>query len=512
MKQWVCLIGFSALILLVGTVAYADIRPHALFSDGMVLQQGMETPIWGTADDGETVTVEFRGQTQSVKANDGKWMVRLPPTKAGGPFSLSIRGKNGIEIKNVLVGEVWICSGQSNMQWPVRASNNPDEEIANADYPQIRLFTVPRIVAGKPQENVDAKWGECSPQTIGDFSAVAYYFGRELFKKMNMPIGLIHTSWGGTPAESWTTRETLASEADYQPILDRWNQSYDKFENDVREYAAKLEDWLKETDQMDREGKIVSDFPKLPQDPRRHPWRPAGLFNAMISPLIPYAIQGAIWYQGESNADRAYQYRTLFPAMITDWRREWKQGDFPFLFVQLANFEYKTTKENAWPELREAQTMTLSLPKTGMAVTIDIGDANDIHPKNKQDVGKRLALAAEKIAYGHDIVYSGPLYDSMSIDNRNIRLRFQHVGGGLMTPDGQPLKGFEIAAEDQQFVPADARIDGNTVLVSHDAIEKPVAVRYAWKKNPDCNLFNKEGLPASPFRTDDWPGITIEER
>ncbi len=499
--------------LVIGTAGFANVQPNSLFSDGMVLQQGQGVPVWGSADSGERVTVEFRGQTVSAVADtDGQWMVRLKPLKVGDPSVMTIRGENTIEIKNVLVGEVWICSGQSNMQWSVRASKNPEEEIANADYPKIRLFSVPRIVASKPQSNVKAQWEICSPDTVPNFSAVAYYFGRELHKKLDVPIGLIHTSWGGTPAESWTTQGTLESNPNFQPILDRWDESYEKFKDDVRNYSQSVKEWLNETHDLDQQGEIVPDFPNPPRDPRRHPWRPAGLYNAMIAPLIPYAIQGAIWYQGESNASRAYQYRELFPAMIEDWRREWEEGEFPFLFVQLANFEHRSTAETAWPELREAQMMTLSLPNTGMAVTIDIGDPTNIHPKNKQDVGKRLALAAMKIAYDQDIVYSGPIYDSMEKEDDKIRIRFQHVGSGLMKI-GNELQGFQIAGKDKNFVPAEAKIDGNTVIVSSDKVENPVAVRYGWKKNPEkCNLYNEEGLPASPFRTDDWPGATENER
>ncbi len=504
---------FAAIcVCLGGSVVWADVQPHSLICDGMVMQQDMEVPIWGWADNGEKIAVEFNGQTVKTEAKDGKWMVRLNPMDSGGPFTMTIRGKNTLKLNNILIGEVWICSGQSNMQWPVRASNNAEEEITNAKHPKIHLFTVPRVVAGKSQSNVDGEWVECGPDTVPNFSAVGYFFGRELHNKLGVPIGLIHSSWGGTPAESWTTRETLANNPELKPVLERWDRDYEKFVQELDQYSAKLDQWLQETNVLDKRGELIPDFPKLPRDPRRHPWRPSGLYNAMIAPLIPYAIQGAIWYQGESNAQRAYQYRELFPAMIKDWREQWGQGDFPFLFVQLANFEYNRPPETAWPELREAQLKTLSLPNTGMAVTIDIGDPNDIHPRNKQDVGKRLALAAMKIAYGKDVVYSGPIYESMEIKDQEIKIDFKHTGSGLTTPDGQRLKGFEIAGKDKKFIPGDAKIVGDSVVVSHDSIKEPVAVRYGWHKNPDCNLYNEEGLPASPFRTDGWPAATRNER
>jgi sialate O-acetylesterase len=433
--------------------------------------------------------------------------------KVGGPYKMTIAGKNVIEIDNIMSGEVWVCSGQSNMQWSVQNSNNPKEEIAAADYPNVRLFSVTRKVAQKPLKDCQGSWAPCSPETVPGFSAVAYYFGRKLHKDLDVPIGLIHTSWGGTPAEAWTRKEVLEAEPDFKPILTRHAERLANFPQAKKDYEKKLQDWQQAAAKAKEEGKKAPRRPRAPLGPDS-PHSPAGLYNAMIAPLIPYGIQGAIWYQGESNAGRAYQYRKLFSAMITNWRKDWGQGDFPFLFVQLANFMQTKPEpaESAWAELREAQTMALSLPNAGMATIIDIGEADDIHPRNKQDVGKRLALWALAETYDKDIVYSGPLYKSMKVRRAKVVISFDHVGGGLVARDGEALKGFAIAGADRKFVWADAKIDGDTVVVSSENVANPVAVRYAWADNPVCNLYNKADLPASPFRTDDWPGVTVDAK
>jgi sialate O-acetylesterase len=444
---------------------------------------------------------------------DGKWAFNMNCPEAGGPYEMTLTGKNAITIKNIMAGEVWVCSGQSNMQWSVKASANPEQEIAEANYPDIRLFTVERKVAQQPQSDCTGSWTSCSPETVPDFSAVAYFFGRELHKRLDVPIGLIHTSWGGTPAEAWTRRDALEADADFEPILTRYDDAIAKYPQAKEEYEKKLEEWKQAAEKAKAEGEKAPRKPRPPFGPG-NPHSPAGLYNAMIAPLIPYGIQGAIWYQGESNAGRAYQYRKLFPAMIKNWRDDWGQGDFPFLFVQLANFMAIKPEpgESAWAELREAQLMTLSLPNTGMAVIIDIGEAEDIHPKNKQDVGKRLALWALAKTHGKELVYSGPIYKSMKAEGNQVILNFDHVGGGLVAKADEQLKGFAVAGEDRKFVWADARIDGDTVVVSSEDVSEPVAVRYAWADNPVCNLYNKEGLPASPFRTDDWPGVTVDKK
>ncbi len=514
LSQLIVLIVASVL-LPAGTVL-AEVRLPAVIGDNMVLQRGEKVTIWGWANPGEEVMVgvSWNSMKWAVTADKkGEWSFKMNSPKVGGPYEMTIAGKNVIEIDNIMSGEVWVCSGQSNMAMAVQSSNNAKEEIAAADYPNIRLFSVTRKVAQKPLSDCKGDWALCSPETVPGFSAVGYFFGRKLHKDLNVPIGMIHTSWGGTPAEAWTRREVLEAEADFEPILARHAERLANFPQAKQEYPGKQEAWKQAVEKAKVEGKSAPRRPRAPLGPD-NPHSPAGLYNGMISPLIPYGIQGAIWYQGESNASRAYQYRKLFRAMITNWRKDWGQGDFPFLFVQLANFKQIKNEpaESDWAELREAQTMALSLPNAGMATIIDIGDANDIHPRNKQDVGKRLALWALAETYEKDIVYSGPLYKSMKVQRGTVKLSFDNVGGGLVARDGEPLKGFAIAAEDRKFVWADAKIDGDTVVVGSESVAKPVAVRYAWADNPVCNLYNKAQLPASPFRTDDWRGVTADAK
>ncbi|MCS6776949.1 MAG: sialate O-acetylesterase [Chloroherpetonaceae bacterium] len=457
---------------LVPLPAFPEVRPHHLFTGGAVLQQKMPVPIWGTARDGEKVTVTLHRQKVQTTATNGRWMVRLHPMNAGGPYDLKIAGEdNEVIVKDVMIGEVWVCSGQSNMQWPVRASADPDATAATATDPMIRLFTVPRRPADAPETDVDAAWQICTPDTVLDFSAVAYAFARSLRKALRVPVGLIGSYYGGTVAEAWTPRTDLQNTPELRHL-------------------------------------VIAEDPG--QSRNRGVNRPAVLYNAMIAPLIPYAIRGVIWYQGESNATRAYEYRRLFPTLIRAWRTAWGQGEFPFLYVQLAPFMATPplAQEEQWAELREAQLMTLKVsPRTAMVVITDLGDARDIHPKHKAPVGERLALAARAIAYGERIVYSGPIYDSMRIDGNRIILRFRNVGGGLVARDGA-LTGFTIAGKDRKFLEAQAVIDGDTVVVWHPDVPEPVAVRYGWANFPVVNLYNKEGLPASPFRTDDFPPAT----
>jgi len=501
---------FSVVITLLSAVAGADIRLPAIIGDNMVLQCNEEVAIWGWADPGEKVgvSVSWHRMKWAVTADgDGRWRFGMAVPEAGGPYQITLTGKNTITLKNILVGEVWVGSGQSNMEWSVREAEKAKEEIANAAYPKIRLFTVERKVADAPQEDCAGSWAECSPETVPDFSAVAYFFGRELHKQLNVPVGLIHTSWGATPAEAWTSRPMLEDNPNFEPILKRYEGFLSPAGNLRKQYEERLELWKEAI----KRGKNP---PRRPKAPFGLGYRsPSSLYNAMIAPLIPYAIRGAIWYQGEANVRRAYQYRELFPAMIQSWRHNWGRGDFPFLFVQLANFMAQKPEpgDSAWAELREAQLMTLGLPNTGMAAIIDIGEANDVHPKNKQDVGKRLALWALANTYGKKIVYCGPLYKSMERKGKNVVLHFNHIGGGLVA-QGDDLKGFAIAGQDRKFVWANARIEGDTVVVSSNEVSQPVAVRYAWADNPLCNLYNKAGLPASPFRTDTWPGVTADAK
>jgi sialate O-acetylesterase len=476
--------------------ALADVKLPALISDGMVLQQGIEAPLWGWADDGETITVQILDQKATTTAKDGKWALKLKPLKAGGPFTMTIAGKNKIEFQNVLVGEVWICSGQSNMQWTLKSSDNGEAEIAKANYPKIRLFTVPRLEVEAPETDVKSAWKECSPETVGAFSGVGYFFGRDLHKARNVPVGLINNAVGGSPAESWTNANLLKGDAEYK-------QFHAEYPGKMEQYQTAMVKHKEDAEKAKTDGKPA---PRAPGKP----WMPSGLYNGMLAPLAPYAIKGVIWYQGESNATRAYQYRRLFPTMISDWRSLWGQGDFAFLFVQLAAFGPNNPKlgESDWAELREAQTMTLKAsPKTGMALAIDYGEMSDIHPRKKEPIGARLALAARHVAYGEKLVYSGPMYKSMKIDKERAILSFDHTGGGLEAKDGE-LKGFLIAGADHVWREAKAEIKGKNVIVTNPEVVAPVAVRYAWAKFPTCNLYNKEGLPAVSFRTDDWPGVT----
>ncbi|HEX7898826.1 MAG TPA: sialate O-acetylesterase [Planctomycetota bacterium] len=478
------------LALLVSAAPSAETKLSTLFTDGMVLQRDLACPVWGTAAPGAEVAVEIAGQKKSAKADaDGKWSLKLDPLAAGGPHELKIGER---VIKDVLVGEVWVCSGQSNMEWSVNASLNPAEEKAAAVHPKLRLFTVPKKQADAPVTDIPSAWKVCGPETVGSFSAVAYFFGRDLQKAIDVPVGLIHTSWGGTAAELWTKNQILAGNSELKPLVD-------DFPARIKAWEAAVAKHPEAVAKAKAEGKAE---PRAPGKPMA----PSCLYNGMIAPLLPYGIRGAIWYQGESNASRAKQYETLFPAMIKNWRDDWGQGEFPFGFVQLANFMARKSEpgESNWAELRDAQTKTLALPNTGMAVIIDIGDEKDIHPKNKQDVGKRLSAWAQAQVYKKPVVYSGPILDALKVEGTSARISFKHVGGGL-TAKGDVLKGFAIAGEDRAFVWADAKIDGETVVVSSPKVAKPAAVRYAWADNPECNLYNKEGFPASPFRTDAWP-------
>jgi len=635
-----------------------DISLLPLFTDNMVLQQKQDIPIWGTAEPGGEVTVTLNEQEgKAIVGDDRNWKVTLSPVPAGGPYKLVVSGVETKTINNVMLGEVWICSGQSNMEMPINKEwgkvDNFEEEVANATYPNIRLFTVEKTMANTEQNHFKSDgWKECSSETVPGFSAVAYFYGRHLHNNLDIPIGLIQTAWGGTIVEAWTSAATLkeipeftemvkyieSDETTYEEKLvaakknqAEWPDKIEKllidkgtqnqgFQNkdfntddwktmelpkiweeleiyvdgvvwfskdinvpeswqgeDLTLSLGKINDyditWFngkkvgrgtevhesrnykipsslvnkgqnrivvqvldignvggiygpEEEMKLTSKNKSISlvgnwkykidpikiEVKAMPKklDQNTGANRPTVLYNAMIKPLLPYGIKGAIWYQGESNAERAYQYRNLFSSMIKDWRNVWGQGDFPFIFVQLANFMkvIEQPVEHSWAELREAQTMALELPNTGMAVTIDIGDAIDIHPTNKQDVGKRLALNALAKVYEKDIAYSGPMYNSMELEGSKIRLKFSNTNDGLKIMGNKDLKGFAIAGTDKKFVWAEAKIEGNEVIVWSPEIKNPVAVRYAWASNPICNLYNGADLPASPFRTDDWKGIT----
>jgi sialate O-acetylesterase len=500
--------------------ARADVKPFTLFSDGMVLQGGVQCPIWGTADAGEEVSAVLGiGKANTTAAppvkttadKDGKWMLKIGPIQPGeGIYTVTIQGKNTLTIKDVLVGEVWVASGQSNMEFVLKNAFNAKEDIAKSKNPKIHLFTVPRRIADEPTTELKGKWVECDPDTVGNFSAVAYYFGRDLQKALNVPVGLIHTSWGGTPAEAWTPQNTLEANPDLKNLFRTKEQAEADYKVAEEKYKTGLEKWEEAAKKAKDEGKTAPQKPRAPSDPAHDPNRGAVLFNGMINPLLPYAVKGAIWYQGESNAGAAYQYRTLFPTMIESWREAWKNPDMPFLFVQLAPYQdiVKEPQQSAWAELREAQLLTSEkLKNTGMAVITDVGEEKDVHPKHKEPVGARLALAALQVAYGEKVLGSGPVYDGMAVDGKDAVLSFRDIGQGLDAKGGA-LTGFTVAGEDKKFHNATAEIKGDKVVVHCDQVEKPVAVRFGWANFPVVNLWNKDGLPASPFRTDDFPGVT----
>jgi sialate O-acetylesterase len=497
---------FRLIRILIGVLFYlpltltifADVRLPGLFTDHMVLQQQVQINIWGWADDGEKVTVEFKKQKRTAIAKNGRWSIRLSPEKAGGPFVLTVKGKNEIQINDVMIGEVWICSGQSNMEWPLSAAYDAQKDVESATNTMIRLFTVPKLKAKVPVQDVNSKWDVCSPEIAAKFSAVGYYFGRELQRTRKVAIGLINTSWGGSPAEVWMRESFLESKPEYQhDILDAYPGAW-------RAWQKQMDSYLAEKERLEKNGQ------KINRNPPYQPWRPAELYNGMIAPLIPYGIKGVIWYQGESNAQRAWQYRRLYPDLIQNWRQDWGLGNFTFIAVQLAPFMkiQPVPTESAWAELREAQYLaTKTLPKVGLAVITDLGDENDIHPRKKAPVGERLALIARAIAYGERIEYSGPEFKKMSVAGNKIILEFKHVGRGLVCK-GDKLTGFAICGPDKRFVWANAEIQGDKVVVSSPEVTNPVAVRYGWADYPTGNLWNKNGLPAIPFRTDDFPLTT----
>lgn len=495
----------TILSILYYSVTYADIRLPAIFGNNMVLQRNMNIPIWGWGDPGEKVVVRLGEHSAKTKTGpDGKWKLYFNPLESGGPYQLTISGKNKIVISNVLIGEVWICSGQSNMAMTVGKSFNAKEEIASANNPNIRFFQVKRAKTGQPLNDVFDdpafsralvnKWVSCDSTTVGNLTAVGYYFIKNIYKELNVPVAIISASWGGTAAEAWTPLEALANNKDLNTILNDWPD----YVNEGKWIQKIYSDHLKEVEVAKAQKKEKPVYFN----------QPSVLFNGMIAPIIPYGIRGVTWYQGEANVFRAHQYGSLFPVMIDSWRNKWNQGDFPFLFVQLANYMKPADKpkDANWAELREAQTLTLKKePNTGMAVIIDLGEANNIHPKNKQDVGKRLALSALKVAYKKNIVYSGPMYESIEINEPEVRVKFKEIGEGLMTINKYGyVNGFALAGADKIFYWAKAYIiNKDTIKVICDKVSTPKFVRYNWSNNPgDTNLYNKEGLPASPFRTD----------
>ena len=481
-----CWLLLWLLLSLAGLEAQATVRLPALVGSHMVLQRDRLLRLWGWAAPGEAVRLTFRGHAYAASMPDanGRWEATLPARPAGGPYVLTVAGQNTIVLNDVLVGDVWLAAGQSNMQFPVKDNNprgyqpalNADQEIAAATYPGIRMFTVNQATAFRPTaEAPGTGWQVCRPATVAGFSAVAYFFGRDLYRHFHVPVGLVVSSWGGTPAEAWMSAEAL--------------RAFPEF------------------------GQRLAEFTRHDSTRGNNQLQPTALYNGMVAPLRPVALKGIIWYQGESNVERAEQYRTLFPALIADWRAQW-QPSLPFLFVQLANYKAAQPEpaESDWAELREAQAAALRLPATGMATAIDIGEADDIHPHLKQAVGHRLALAARQVAYGEKrLVASGPTYAGMAV-GPVVRLKFSGCGTGLAARNDAPLQGFAVAGADHKFYWATARIAGNEVLVQSEQVPTPVAVRYDWADNPTGNLMNKEGLPAAPFRTDAWRGVTAGKK
>ncbi|HYO81932.1 MAG TPA: sialate O-acetylesterase, partial [Bryobacteraceae bacterium] len=477
------------LLVLAGALpVLADVRLPYLFADGMVLQRDMPVQVWGSANGGERVEVSFRGASRTTKADQlGRWSVALPPGTAGGPFELNV---NARVFRDVLVGDVWIAAGQSNMEWPVRWSANPDAERASARYPKIRLARTMHRVSGHPLSDwVGQQWQPCSPESVEHFSAVAYHFGRELHTRTGIPIGLIQSAWGGTPIEAWTSLRGISSDPGLMPVFREWARLTEQHEVELLQFPTRMAMWKAQAAKARAQGRAAPEPPEM----RRRPggqWTPGGLFNAMIAPLTRWGIRGVIWYQGEANTspERAPLYERLLPILIQDWREQWGQGAFPFIIVQLAN--YKAAPDSMWPTVRDAQRRALSVASTALAVTVDIGDPEDIHPRNKREVGRRLALAVEGL--------TGPLLRQAIREGDGFRLWFDHVHGGLRARAN--LAGFEVASTDGIFRPATATIQGETVLVQ--GVPNPAWVRYAWSDNPQPSLFNARDLPASPFL---WP-------
>jgi sialate O-acetylesterase len=491
----------AALLLACGArYGNCEVRLPGMLSRHMVLQREKPIHVWGWSDPEEKITIELHGVSRTTAADRmGSWSVYLPPESAGGPFQLSVSAGNKIVLDDVLIGDVWFASGQSNMEMPLKGFTgaplkNSAEEIAHAAQPQIRLITFPKKAVDFPQRNIDAHWTECSPETAANFSAAAYFFGRELATREHVPIGLIDSTWGGTPAEAWVSLEAISTDAALMPIFGTRAEMVQS-QADAAEIAAAER---REDEAARKAGKTP---PSHPWRPDLASWAPAWLFNGMVAPATPYAIKGVIWYQGESNSRLAFapMYARIFPVLIADWRAQWHEGDFPFLFVQISS--YRSNDSEVWPVIREAQRHTLSVANTAMVVTTDIGNPDNVHPADKQTVGARLALAARAVVYGEKVEYSGPLFRQATPDGEGIRVWFDHAGG-LMAKGGE-LEGFEIAGSDGKFVPATARIEGATVVAHSTSVVAPKYARYGWANAPMINLFNSEGLPASPFTSQD---------
>lgn len=503
-RFWVAI----AALLCAGSMAHADVRLPAIISNNMVLQRDLALPFWGSADPGEEVTVTIGDNKGTAKADaSGRWQVKLAAMpKAGGPYEVVIKGKNEIKLANVLVGEVWAGSGQSNMQWNVAQSKDAPAEIAAAKFPKIRLFMIPLVPFGTPAPDVAARWVECSRETVGGSSAVLFFFGRDIHQQLDMPVGLITTAWGGTRIQPWIPPEGYAAIPELEGEKTGYMQALTGYAQALKAYSEQIE---KHVAAVKAGGeKLLA--PSPPNHPLNNNYQWTGLYNGMIHPIAPFGIRGFLWYQGESNRGEGMHYYQCQRGLIEGWRKVWGQGDFPFLFVQLAPYKYGNNF-TALPEIWEAQTATLAVKNTGMAVTTDITTLNDIHPPNKQDVGKRLALWALAKTYGKDqLVYSGPLYKGMKTDGSKIVIEFTHAAG-LKSSDGKPLSWFAVAGADKKFIKAQATVQGETVVVSAPEVSSPAAVRFGWHELATPNLANGAGLPASPFRTDKWTDAVNNE-
>lgn len=497
-QHWKC--SFLLLAALAVPAVRGEVRLPKILSSHMVLQRDCPIHLWGWAEPGESVSATFKGVSQTATADRlGHWSLYLLPQPAGGPFPLTVKGSNTLELEDVLIGDVWFASGQSNMEMPLlgfpgnAVLKNSEEEIKNAIQPNIRLLFVRHKASEYPLPDYDQSWTVCTPETAKSFSAVAYFFGRQVAQHEHVPIGLIDSSWGGTPGEAWVSLDGLSSDAGLMPVFAaRTEMTKIEADRAAIRRAEKAED--------DAARKANQPLPKHHWQPDPASWAPAWLFNGMVAPAVEYSIKGVIWYQGESNSSalRAPLYAKVFPALISDWRAHWREGNFPFLFVQLANFKSDSTE--TWAIIREAQRRTLSLANTGMAVTIDVGDPDNVHPSDKQTVGARLALAARALAYGETLEYSGPLFRQTSVDGSSIRVWFDHARG--LTAKGEDISGFEVADSNHHFEPATARIDGESILLSNPQITSPQYVRYGWTNSPVLNLYNAAGLPASPFTSE----------
>jgi sialate O-acetylesterase len=486
--------------------ASAAVTVPTIIGDHMVLQAGQPLRLWGWADPGEAVVLTLGVERATTTADArGDWLVTLPARQASRvPTEMTVSGRNTITIHDILIGEVWVGSGQSNMQFGVQASPSFRVDVATSYFPEMRLYLVPLVTAATPAKIINARWVVCEPQTVSWFSATLYFFGREIHRTLGVPVGLVASSWGGSRIEPWIPPVAFESKPELAPELRELSSKLADYGKARLNHVQATKSWLAEAEPLASEGKDFPDAPIPPSHPLDNRDVPTSIYNGMITGLIPFRIRGVVWYQGESNWGQGMHYRDLMGGLIEGWRKVWNQGSFPFLFVQIAPYRYDDEKTTMLPELWEAQTASLAFPNTGMVVTTDIATIDDQHSSNKQEVGRRLALWALAKTYGKDVAYSGPLFDSMTVEGATIRIRFQHSTGGLVSRDGKPLNWFAISGDDRRFVKGTATIDGETVVVSAPEIATPAAVRFGWDQLAQPNLMNRAGLPASPFRTDRW--------